>query len=101
MDRPAPRVNVKLPVTLTLNGSPLPTRGISVNLSETGVLVRAARRAERGTLVQLDFPEFKAKGEVIWTRDAGEEGTLLGMRFASIGWRDRRFVRSLVEAGTD
>ncbi len=97
-DLPAPRADIRLSVTLTFEESPLPALAISVNLSETGVLVRSGRQAPRGSLVQLEFTEFKAKGELIWTRKTDDAGVLLGMKFVSIGRRDLGVVRSLVEA---
>lgn len=54
--------------------------------SETGVLVRSPIMEPLGTVVGLVFREFKAKGEIIWTREI-DEGALLGMRIVSMGWR--------------
>ena len=72
-----------------------------MNLSETGILVQCKRLFPKGTAIQLDFKEFKAKGEVIWTQESADSGRLLGMRFVSLGWRDKRFIRSLVAAAED
>ena len=96
--RPAPRANVRLAVTLVFDGSDLQVPAVSVNLSETGVLVRTARRTSRGTLAELEFKEFRARGEVIWTGQTSEEGVLLGMKFVSISRSHRKFVRELVQA---
>ena len=95
-DLPAPRADIRLSVTLTFEGPPSPA--VSVNLSETGVLVRSGRQAPIGSLVQLEFKEFKAKGELIWTGKTDDAGVLLGMKFVSIGRRDLGVVRGLVEA---
>ena len=97
-DSPAPRADIRLSVTLTFDGPPLPTPAVSVNLSETGVLVRSGRQAPRGAPVQLEFKEFKAKGELIWTGKTDDAGVLLGIKFVSIGRRDLGVVRSLVDA---
>ncbi len=97
IDRPAARAEIRLSGTMTLEGSPLPTPVVSINLSETGILVRAGRQVVRGTPVQLEFKEFKSKGEVIWTRQSEEVGNLLGIRFVSLARRDRKFVKGLVE----
>jgi len=96
MQSRAPRLDIKLSGTLTVDGASASTPAISVNLSESGILVRAARQAPRGTVVQLDFKNFKAEGEVIWAREFEDQGILLGLRFLSLGWRDKRFIRGLV-----
>ncbi len=63
------------------------------------MLVRASRNLPRGTVVALEGKDFKAKGEVIWSRELEEAGTLLGIRFVSLGRRDRKFLEGLVAAG--
>lgn len=68
-----------------------------MNISETGVLVRASKLMPRGTAVDLEFKDFSAQGEVIWTKQTNQ-GFLLGMRFVSLGWRARRVVRGLLES---
>ena len=99
MQSRAPRVDVKLSGTLTFDGASASTPAISVNLSESGILVQTGRQAPRGTLVQLDLKNFKAKGEVIWARESEDQRTLLGLRFVSLGWRDKRIIRGLVAHG--
>ncbi len=46
-----------------------------------------------GTLVRLEFVEFKAKGEVIWTEET-DEGALLGLRLVSMGWQGWKTIRA-------
>lgn len=94
-DGPAPRIDIRLSVVLTFDGIPTNVAGISVNLSESGVLVQVGREVPRGTKVGLEFKEFKAKGEVIWTKKR-ESGAFLGIRFLSLKGRDRKAVRDLV-----
>ena len=93
-DRPSPRIDIRLTGVLTAEGGS-GTRAVSVNLSETGMLVRASRLHARGTSVELEFAEFKAGGEVIWNREV-PEGNLVGIKFGSLGWRDKRKIRELV-----
>lgn len=66
-----------------------------MNLSKTGILVRCKRVFPKGTAIQLYLKEFKAKGEVVWTQESEDSGRLLGMRFVSLRWHDKRFIRSL------
>jgi hypothetical protein len=94
-DGPAPRIDIRLSVVLTFDGIPTPAAGISANLSESGVLIQVGREVPRGTKVGLEFKEFKAKGEVIWTKKR-ESGALIGVRFLSLKGRDRKAVRDLV-----
>jgi hypothetical protein len=93
---PARRRNIALPVELTFQPSGETANGISMNISATGVLVNASKPTPRGTVVRMKFKKFSAQGEVMWTKDANE-GFLLGMQFAVLGWRARRVVRRLVE----
>ena len=97
-DGPARRIDVRLSVVLHFDGIATPAAGISVNLSESGVLVQVGREVPRGTRVALEFKEFKAKGEVIWTKKR-ESGALLGVRFAALKGKDRKAVRDLVDLG--
>ena len=89
MELPAPRKNIRLEVALTFEGSGVTVRAVAENISETGVLVRSPIMEPLGTVVGLVFREFKAKGEIIWTREI-DEGALLGMRIVSMarrGWQ--------------
>ena len=97
-DGPARRIDIRLSVVLTFEGIPTPAPGITANLSETGVLVQVGREVPRGTRVSLEFKEFKAKGEVIWTKKR-ESGALVGVRFAPLKGKDRKAVRDLVDLG--
>jgi len=97
-DGPAPRIDIRLSVVLAIEGIPTPVAGISVNLSESGVLLQLGRELPRGTKVGLEFKEFKARGEVIWAKKR-ESGALIGVRFASLKGRDRKAVRDLVALG--
>ena len=44
----------------------------------------------------LEFKEFTAKTEIIWTKTI-DEGVLLGMKFISMGRQDRRALARLFE----
>ena len=102
IDRPAQRVDIRLSATLTFEGSTVGLPAVSINLSETGVLVQAGRQVQRGTAVHLEFKEISSDGEVIWTRKTTDMGSLLGIKFISLGWRYRRFIKTLVSsAGRD
>ena len=94
MSIPAPRFDIELDVRLIHEDSNTEFHGVSKNMSETGVLVLTERQEPRGTRLGLEFPAFKGEGEIIWTK-ATDEGALLGMRFLSMGWRDRRALKSL------
>ncbi len=92
-------MNLRLSIDLIVEDSAARLPSVSLNISETGILVRAGRGLPRGSVVKLEAKEFKAKAEIIWTREMEEPGTLLGMKFVSIGRRDSKFVRGLVEGG--
>ena len=95
-NKPKPRANVGLDVTLTFEGTGATARGVAENVSETGVLVRSPLVQPTGTIVRLKFDDFEAKGEVIWV-EATDEGALLGMRIVSMGWEGWRAIRGFVE----
>ena len=97
MEKSAPRFNIQLVVAMTFEERGTTAQGVSQNISETGVLIRSSAMAPRGAVARLEFTEFKTKAEVIWTRET-EDGLLLGMRFLSMGWGDRRALNKILES---
>jgi hypothetical protein len=98
-EQPATRINIRLSATLQSDDTSSPIPAVSVNLSETGVLLTVGRRARRGSQVQLEFREFRAKGEVIWTAKRDGGGHLVGVRFLSLRRRDRKVLEQLLQSG--
>lgn len=98
-EKPAARINVRLSATLLLEGVPSSIPAISVNLSETGILLRVGRMVPRGTRVELKSQEFQARGEVIWTAKADQGGHLIGVKFLSLRRRDRRALEKILRSG--
>ena len=96
MELPSPRKNIRLEVALTFEGSGATVRGVAENISDTGVLVHSPIIEPLGTVVRLEFKEFNAKGEIIWTRET-DEGALLGMRIVSMGWRGWQAISGFQE----
>ena len=92
---PAPRYTIRLVVNLTVEGSPASIRGVTQNLSSTGVLIQASKQVARGSAVRMDFKDFKANGEIIWSHRREEE-ILLGVRFVSLGWGARRTLNGIL-----
>jgi len=85
LDLPAPRYAIELAVTLFPPDSGDCFPGTSLNLSETGVLIRTARWEPPGAVLNLKFPTFGCAAAVVWNSDPkGEVGVLLGMRFVSL-----------------
>jgi hypothetical protein len=83
-------------VGLAVEGSHARTRGVTRNLSSTGALIQAGKLLDRGSAVRMEFKDFKAKGEVVWSRRPDDE-ILLGVKFVSLGWRARRAVDSFLQ----
>ena len=78
----APRIDLEMLVELSFGDSEEVFVGNSVNISETGMLVLSDEVRPLGTLVSFEFgPRFKGQSEVIWSREAEDGRTLLGMRF--------------------
>ena len=96
MDKPKARFNFRLAVTLTFEECGRTSQGISQNISETGVLIHSSTRPTRGAVARLEFEEFEAEAEVVWTKET-DYGRLFGMRFLSMGWGDRSALTGLFE----
>jgi len=75
-----------------------PLTGTSVNLSETGMLVRTSTLCPRGTRVGFQLADVTGKGEVIWTRQTEEGEAFVGLRFLSLGRRDRKSLTRILAA---
>ena len=102
MSIPAARFDIELDVRLIPEDSNIEFHGVSKNMSETGVLVLTERQEPRGTRLGLEFPVFKGKGEVIWTRETEKADALLGMKFVSLSRKDRKSLLSLLKGpGTE
>jgi hypothetical protein len=99
MSIPAPRYDIELAVCLSRPDASEAFRGISQNLSASGVLVRAERGEPLKTVLMLQFPVFAAEGEVIWARQAGDDsGILLGLRFSQLTVGDRRILLRILDS---
>ena len=98
MSIPAPSFDVELPVELSSEESGEPFLGVSINLSDTGMLVVADEPQLRGTPLRFDFQQFGGTSEVIWTREDKVRGVLLGMKFLSLKRRDRKTLCRILEA---
>ena len=94
---PAARYDIELAVRLVPEGSGTELRGMSLNLSESGVLVLTDRLEPNDTRVQTAFQAFTSTSEVVWTREADETGdVLLGMKSVSLSRKDRKSLLSLL-----
>ena len=96
MERPAPRIDIRLVIELIFEDYGPTIQGVSENISETGVLVRASGIARQGTTVRLEFKEFGVHAELIWRKET-RDGILLGMRFLSIEWGNRNALTHVFE----
>ena len=94
----APRVDVELPVELRFFDSGEVFLAISVNVSETGMLILSEESRPRGTLAHFEFrPDLNGTGEVIWTKGAEDGGAYLGIRFRALKRGARDSLRQLVQ----
>lgn len=79
---------------LTFPGSVQAVTARSVNVSETGMLVRSRVEHPPGTGVRFDVPpRYGGRGEVAWTGEAEDGTVLLGL---SLG-RSRQALMELME----
>jgi hypothetical protein len=104
MTEPAPRFDIELPVEMGDPGTDKPFRGVSLNISESGMLVRSEEERARGTTLRFEFAPFGGTAQVIWTRHVSGEtrgtvaGALLGMKFLSMTRQDRKTLLRILQA---
>ena len=89
---PAPRIGIALPVKMTLEGTGVTAKGISENMSETGILVVTSIEPQRGGGVDLEVGSFRARAELIWSRKLAEGEVRLGMKFTHLGREAQNFL---------
>lgn len=74
------RVDLEMSVELTFNNSARVVDARSVNISETGMLVRTEVDHPPGTGVRFDVVRrFGGRGEVVWSRETEEGAVLMGL----------------------
>jgi hypothetical protein len=101
MTEPAPRFDIALPVELIEEQAGSRFQGVSINISESGMLVRAEEARPKGTRLSFSFAPFGGIAQVIWIRSLaeGEESrTLLGMKFVSMKRHDRKTLFRMLNA---
>jgi hypothetical protein len=104
MSEPAPRFDIELPVEIGDPSSGTSFRGVSVNMSESGMLVRTLEERPRGTTIRFEFAPFGGTAMVIWARQvrpagrATEAGVLLGMKFLAMKRQDRKTLQRILQA---
>jgi hypothetical protein len=104
MSEPAPRFDIRLPVEIGDPGNGASFRGISLNLSESGMLVQAEEERPRGTTLRFEFAPFGGTAMVIWTRRTNPDergphaGVLLGMKFLAMDRQDRKTLNRILQA---
>ena len=91
-DHPAPRIGIRLPVTLTFEETGITAEGVSENMSETGILVVTSLEPQPGGVVDLEVGSFDARAELVWSRKLGTNEVRLGMRFTQIGQQAQDFL---------
>ena len=57
----------------------------SVNLSETGMLLKADRRVEKGQRLEFMAGKFAGECRVMWSHETEAEDSLFGIVFTSLG----------------
>lgn len=73
-------MSLELPVELHFSGSTGVVGSRSVNVSETGMLVRSDVYQPPGTDVRFDIPpRYGGLGQVAWVRPAEDGSVLLGL----------------------
>ena len=88
---------MRSPVELRLDRSAVPVVAESRNLSRTGMLVFSEGSKPAETSVRFRFSDFGGRATTIWSREA-EGGSLLGMRFTTLGRRDLAALDRLLGA---
>ena len=106
MSEPAPRFDIELPVEMADSSDGVSFRGVSLNMSETGMLIRSEQERARGTTLRFEFAPFGGTAQVIWTRQVASDprvkdgggGILLGMKFLSMKRQDKKTLHRILQA---
>ena len=108
MSIPAPRYEIRLSLILILYDPAGRFRGVTRNISESGMLVASSATRPRGALVHFESLTFSGGAEVIWTRETDEEEMLpgsmfveekmlLGLKFVELSRRDGKALQEFLE----
>lgn len=104
MSEPAPRFDIELPVEMGEPSNGASFRGVSLNMSESGMLVRTEEERPRGTTLRFEFAPFGGTAMVIWTRHVPGNGrgtearVLLGLKFLAMNRQDRKTLARILQA---
>jgi hypothetical protein len=99
--RSAPRYEVELSVQLVTTAA---VRGVSRNISTSGILVHATRPLPKGTRVRLEPLLSGGTAEVVWVRETKENAddpfseADIGLKFVLLPQHDRETISALVES---
>ena len=81
----APRKGMGVPVEIEFEDSEDVFVGLSVNISETGMLFKTDDPRPKGAMIRFEFrPRFSGVGEVVWSKEDEDGGTVLGIKFRSL-----------------
>jgi hypothetical protein len=81
----APREDLEIPVEVGFEDAEHVLVGLSVNISETGMLFRSEEPRPKGSIVRFEFrPRFSGYGEVVWSKVDEDGKTILGIRFKKL-----------------
>ena len=97
MSFPAPRYGISVSLILLFHDPKGRFRGVTRNISESGMLVVSTAMRRRGSPVQFESSIFSGGAEVIWTREDHEGEMLLGLKFIELSNRDRNALHKLLE----
>jgi c-di-GMP-binding flagellar brake protein YcgR len=104
MSEPAPRFDIELPVEMGEPSNGVAFRGVSLNISESGMLVRTEQELPRGTTLRFEFAPFGGTAMVIWARQVPRDGrgsepsVLLGLKFLAMNRQDKKTLARILQA---
>ncbi len=73
----------------------------SVNLSESGMLLKADREVEKGLRLEFMAARFAGECQVIWSHETESGGSLFGIMFTSLGPTAKDEIKILLDGITN
>jgi hypothetical protein len=93
--RATPRYDVELSVHIGVWVGGASMRGMTTNISESGMQVVIPTPIAEGTVVRFECPLFGGTVQVVWSRGEGSQ-TRLGLKFVTLAERDREALQELL-----
>lgn len=94
--RPKPRFDFETTVTFTPFGTEDSFVATSLNVSETGMMLRSEKPVETDLILQFMTPTFAGECRVPWSHQAEDGALVFSIQFVSLGPRATEELKKLL-----